>query len=194
MALTFPNSPANYRAFFEAISRAHPNVMHNPQAGIMRFWEINYLDFPYNDWDFEEWDKAVSSKISITGNEFPKQQGMAILSFETGDGKQEGFTVQASVLFFTKPRKNIKDAADYFVAKTECHQATYETALDVKKLIRAYFRSNAQGYLEPNTFRTINVRMPQTTNAMYGTRLDFTYGFYHNHKYTANNWAEDLLA
>ena len=189
MALTFPNNPESFRAFFEELAGLHKAIQHSVEENRIRFFEIQYLDFPYSDWDMDEWDKSVGKNIKLG----PNDQAMALLGFETADGHQAGFEVQASVLFFMLPQKVNSNAA-FFAEKNRIFTATYNTCSDFRAVIRKYFRSNTQGYILPETFRTTHVRMPGNTNTMYGTRLDFTYGFYQTIAPNNDNWMEDPLA
>lgn len=194
MNLTFPSTPATFRNFWEDLARVDAAIQHDPENGRNRFFEMQYLDFPYEDWDLSEFTEAVNARVSLSPQKYPEAQAMAIISLEVDGFAEDMYTVPASIFFFKVPRTGTT-AADKQAAKKECFEATFATALKYRRFIRKYFKANTdKGTLEHNSFRMLSIRMPDSSNAMYGTRLDFRYSVPTTKCHLPDGWLIDPLA
>jgi hypothetical protein len=194
MALIFPNTPITFREFWESLARMHKKIGHNPENKLVRFFEMAYLDFPYEDWDLSEYTDSVNARVSLSASQYPDAQAMAILSFEVDGKLVDQDTIPVSLFFFKVP-KSSTTAQEKHAAKRLCYEETYATALTFRRFIRKYFKGVTEfGTLESDSFRFINIRMPDTSNPMYGTRLDFRYRIFKTKCHEEEQWLIDPLA
>ena len=194
MILEFPNTPDKFRNFWETLARLHANIQHNPENKIDRFFEFFYLDFPYEDWDLKEFTDSTNARIALNPSTYPEAQAMAIMTFEIDGSTANIETVPVSLMFFKVPRST-NTKADHNQAKRECFEKTMQTARSFKNLVRKYFKANTEyGTLDYNSFRFAKTRMPDSTNAMYGMRLDFRYTINTAKCHHADEWLTDPLA
>jgi hypothetical protein len=185
----FPNSPNTFRPFWEQMARYHKRIKHDPENKINRFWEMLYVDFPYDDWDMSEWNSLQVANLGLSVEKFPDMQAMGILSFETQyDDNRDRLLVPTS-LFFVKSVRSTQDKIQQAKDKQEAFQATYETAISFRNMLRKYFKNvSEKGVLEVASFQTIQIRMPLSSNPIYGTRLDFKYSIYVSKSFDESDW------
>lgn len=187
MALTTPNTPASYKAFFKELAQKHINIRHDDNTRLnFTVVDLQTAMKGFSDDNIKAFTDSLRSKAAKK-QAIDEENCIMVLIELNGEAESDLIKIgrkdfTGSFCILSVPKDDKSESVD--VVKNIC----YQTGSDIINVLNAFFNINTiEGKLTGITDESITIK----AHRLHGWRFDFTY--YINKVYcVANDNFEDL--
>jgi hypothetical protein len=189
MALTTPNNPAAYKAFFKELAEKHSNIRHDDDTRLnFTVVDLQTAMRGFSDDNIRAFTDSLRSKASRKQTIDENNCIMVLIEL---NGEAEEDLIKIGRKMFTGSFAIVSSPKDdKHVTVDDIKAICYQTGLDIINVLNAFFEKNpTEGKLTGTTDESITIK----AHKLHGWRFDFTYTINKTFCVTAANFDELVI-